>query len=179
MSGFWRTVALYSLACIVAFFGYLYYHLGLQKPVEITQSRRGPMWLLYKAHRGAYHEIAPVIQEVELWATGHNVPCPKTFGEYLDDPSAVDQDRLRSHGGCVVPFQVTSDLPDGLEQREMSEAEFITAQFSGSPAAGPLKVYPAVRKYAEEHRIRLAGPVFEFYLLHDGTVATEYLFVLP
>lgn len=179
MTGLWRNIALYSLACIIAFFVYLYYHLGLQKPVEITKARRGPIWLLYKSHRGAYHEIAPVIQDVEIWATSHNVPCPKTFGEYLDDPSAVDQDRLRSHGGCVVLARVTSDLPDGFEQREMPEAEFITAQFSGSPAAGPLKVYPAVRKYAEEQRLRLAGPVFEFYVVHNDSVSTEYLFALP
>ena len=158
---------------------YLYLHLGLSRPVEITRGPVGPLLLLYKQHRGAYHHIGPVIREVELWALNKNIPCSKTFGEYLDDPDAVDQDRLRSRGGCVLTVLPNGMAPEGFEVSRIPQKEYVIAHFRGSPAAGPLTVYPAVKKYFSENRLVYPPTVIEIYSVNGPDVLTEYLFLLP
>jgi len=158
---------------------YLYRHLGLSQPVEITQGPRGPLLFLFKDHRGPYHEIGPVIREVELWALNKNVPCSKTFGQFLDDPQAVDQDRLRSRGGCVLSVLPNGMAPEGFNVLKILERGYVIAKFRGSPAAGPMTVYPKVKKYFEEHRLVYPPTVIEIYSIDGESVETEYLFQLP
>jgi DNA gyrase inhibitor GyrI len=175
----WKWLALFSLCGLIAFSFYVYRHLGLEKPVEIHQGPAGPFLFLFKDHRGPYHEIGPVIREVELWALKQNVPCSKTFGQYLDDPEGVDQDRLRSRGGCVLSVLPNGMAPPGFSVLKLPEKLYVIARFSGSPAAGPLSVYPAVKKYFAEHRLVYPPTVIEIYSVNGPNVTTEYLFQLP
>ena len=159
--------------------GYLYFYLGFYKPVEIEVINRGPMHLLYKSHIGAYHLIGPVIQEVESWAREHKLACDITFGEYIDDPASVDQDRLRSRGGCLVesaPSLRSPQLPFQFEERAGNS--YVVAHFTGSPSIGPFKVYPKVRKYLEMQHLKSSHPVIETYRVHEGQVDTDFLFPL-
>lgn len=173
---FWRRLAFFSTAGLIAFFIFLYFHLGLNRDVEIREGSAGPFLLLYKSHRGAYHQIGPTITAVEKWAMEKNLPCPKTFGEYIDNPESLDQDRLRSHGGCIMEKTPPEPLPEDFLFREVAEKNYVIARFEGSPGAGPLIVYPAVRKYLEEHRLTVLEPVIEIYTVNGSTVVTEYLF---
>ncbi len=165
-------------AALITFAFYLYFHLGLNKPVEITVTEAGPFVLIYKEHMGAYHEIGPVIREVENWAIKNNVPCPRTFGEYLDDPSTVDQDRLRSLGGCQT-LTVPGELPEGFKTKEIPRKNYVMARFSGSPAIGPYAVYPKVKDFFHEKRMKMPASVIEFYLVSGRNVETEFLFEIP
>jgi DNA gyrase inhibitor GyrI len=158
---------------------YLYFHLGLERPVEISRGSEGPLLLLYKDHRGPYHEIGPVIREVELWALNKNIPCSKTFGQYLDDPEAMEQDRLRSRGGCVLTVLPNGMAPEGFSVLKIPERPYVIAKFRGSPAAGPLTVYPAVKKYFAEQRLVYPPTVIEIYTVNGSDVETEFLFQLP
>lgn len=173
----WILLAVASTA--VSLSVYLYMHLGLAKPVDITTEDAGPFVFLFKEHMGAYHEIGKVITEVERWAIAQNQPCSKTFGEYLDDPSLVDQDRLRSLGGCIVPVKPEVPLPEGFSVKEMPRQQFVVARFSGSPAVGPFKVYPKVHSFFAEKRIKAPTSNLEIYTVNGQQVNTEYLFVLP
>jgi effector-binding domain-containing protein len=173
----WLVVA--SIVVLIGFSIHLYRHLGLQKPVEISRAVSGPLLLLYKDHRGPYHQILPVIREVELWAVKQNVPCPRTFGQYLDDAQAVDQDRLRSRGGCVLSVLPNGIPPEGFSVLKLPEHEYVVARFTGSPAAGPLTVYPAVKKYFADNRLVYPPTVIEIYSINGDNVTTEYLFQLP
>lgn len=175
----WKYLALISITGLAAFAVYVYSHLGLNKPVEISQGTAGPFIFLYKDHRGAYHEIGPVIHEVELWALKQNVPCSKTFGQYLDDPEGVDQDRLRSRGGCVLSVLPNGMAPQGYSVLKIPEKPYVIARFTGSPAAGPLAVYPEVKKYFAEHRLVYPPTVIEIYEINGSDVTTQYLFQLP
>lgn len=175
----WKWLALFSVCGLIGFGIYVYNYLGIKKPVEISQGTAGPFLFLYKDHRGPYHEIGPVIREVELWALKQNVPCAKTFGQYLDDPEGVDQDRLRSRGGCVLSVLPNGMAPQGFAVLKIPEKAYVIARFAGSPAAGPLTVYPAVKRYFREHRLVYPPTVIEIYSVSGSDVTTEYLFQLP
>lgn len=172
-----RTILLSALTLVIAMTIYLYFYLGFYKPVEIAVAKRGPLYMLYKEHTGPYHEIGPSISAVESWAREHKVNCAKTFGEYLDDPEAVDQDRLRSHGGCLLDSRISA-APDEFHFEERGERNYVVAHFTGSPAIGPMKVYPKVREYISHERLKSSAAVIEIYLIHGSQVDTEYLFPL-
>jgi effector-binding domain-containing protein len=152
-------------------------YLGFYKPVDISVERRGPLHLLFKSHNGAYHEIGPTIREIEDWAMNHHLACDKTFGEYLDDPEVMDQDRLRSRGGCILNSEPPI-LPANFQYEERPRLIYVVGRFSGSPAIGPMKVYPKIKRYIAEHHLKATGAVIETYKIDGQNVETEYLFPL-
>lgn len=156
---------------------YLYNYLGFYKPVELSIEKRGPLILLYKQHMGPYHKILSVIQEAEKWTREHNLPCSKTFGEFLDNPETMDEDRLRSHAGCVLSTPLDTPPPEFIYQVR-PERTYAIARFSGSPAIGPLTVYPKLKEFMEERRVKSSAPVIEMYTVNGNEVTTEYLFAV-
>jgi AraC family transcriptional regulator len=168
-------LALFTAAVSLAI--YLFFYLGFYKPVDIGIAERPAMNLLFKPHTGAYHLIGPVIREVEAWSAQNHVACDKTFGEYIDDPDAVDQDRLRSRGGCLVAGPVEIKPPD-FQYETRPGRKYVVAHFSGSPSIGPFKVYPKVHAYFAKQKLKSTQPVIEVYTVHDNTVETEFLFPL-
>ncbi len=157
---------------------YLWNYLGMDRSVQISKGQRGPFLMLYKKHMGAYHHIMPTISAVEKWATDNGASCSVTFGEFLDDPAAVDQDRLRSRGGCFLraPLAQDKNLPEGFAFESREPRQFVIARFSGAPSVGPFKVYPEVEDYLETHRLKKDGAVIEVYHVNGSQVETEYLF---
>jgi AraC family transcriptional regulator len=168
---FFLSIVIFVLGLIT----YLYFYLGAYKPVTIRVESRGPFHLLYKTHTGPYHEIGPTISEVEAWAKAQNIPCAQTFGEYLDDPQAMDQDRLRSQGGCVLSAPL-SEFKHDFHASELPETKYVVAHFEGSPSISPFKVYPKVKDYLEEHRLTASVSVIEIYSVNGEKVTTDYLF---
>lgn len=166
-----------SIALGIIIFGiYLAIYLGAFSSVEISREKRGPLHLVYKVHRGAYHKIVPTIEEVESWAKDQGYGCKRSFGQYLNRPVDVEEERLTSRGGCIIDAPL-DDLPPDFENLRIPEQEFIVARFSGSPGIGPMKVYPKVYDWANERRIKLAAPVIEIYeILPEGEMHTQYLF---
>ena len=163
---------------VIGLFIYLYFYLGFFLPVQITTDLRGPSIMVYKNHMGAYHQIGPVIAQIESWAKDNNLRCDLTFGEYLDDPAALDQDRLRSRGGCIFTTKPPVPLPEGFFLEERGQANFVIGRFEGAPSIGPFKVYPKVSEYVQAQRLKQAGAVIETYLVHGEKVTTEFLFPL-
>jgi effector-binding domain-containing protein len=161
---------------IVAMILYLLLHLGIQKPVQIELATAPTLKLLYKEHVGSYYKINEKIQAVEAWAQQNQIPCALTFGEYIDDPASVEEERLRSHGGCIVESE-PANKPADFSYKEIPERKVIKATFEGSPAIGPYKVYNKVQSFRLENRLIEDGPVIETYEVHaDQKMTTRYLF---
>lgn len=156
---------------------YLYVYLGVSRPVTVTLEKRGPFYLLFKDHQGPYHKIGGAIAEVEKWASEHNTRCPRTFGEYLDNPETGDEDRLRSHGGCVLATNLATAPPE-FQYQVRPEKLYAVARFEGSPAIGPYKVYPEARRFLDEKRLASSSPVIEVYTIDGAKMTTEYLFAI-
>jgi len=90
------------LGVIIGIAGYFFWYLGAFKPVELLEKPVGPLHLIYKKHVGPYHKIVSTLDEVEKWAKENQVPCGRTFGEFLDNPNTVEEGRLRANCGCVI-----------------------------------------------------------------------------
>lgn len=163
------------VAVLLGLFAFLYFKLGAGKPVHVELKPLATLRLLYKEHKGPYHQIGPVINEVEAFASRRNIPCKKTFGVYLDDPETVNEGRLRSEGGCVVDRPVTPEA--GFFYREIVDAApYVFATFAGSPAIGPQKVYPKAREFANARGIKLKPEILEIYEVRGDQVDTEFWF---
>jgi DNA gyrase inhibitor GyrI len=162
-----------AAALVVA--GYVLIHLGAFRSVEVHVVERGPYTLIYRDHAGAYYQINGVISEVEKWVRAQGQPCDPSFGEYLDDPNTTEEARLHSRGGCVVE-KVPSDLPADFHVRVLPLRQYLMATFSGSPAIGPVKVYPKIESMRRERKLQTDGPIIEMYhILDESRMETTYL----
>lgn len=165
------------LATILTLVVALLLYVGAFKPVTVAIEEAGPFRMVYKSHIGPYHKIVPTIEEVEKWAAANGEPCTISFGEYLDDPRVVDEDRLRSFGGCLVEGDWTDRLPEGFQFKEVPRQEYVTAIFTGAPSISPLKVYPKAFKYMESMNLKHEGAIIEMYeKLPNSGIRTRYLF---
>ncbi len=172
-----RWFFLFIFLAIASTMLYVSFYIGLFRSVEVAQEERPGFHAVYKLHLGPYHKINPVIEEVESWAHGLGWRCQISFGEYLDDPNETNEHHLRSHGGCVVPGPVEpEDLPEGFNYRYFPEGEFVVARFRGSPALGPMKVYPKAVRFIHQQNLEVAHEVIELYTNEGPEFETTYLF---
>lgn len=155
-------------------------YLGAFRSVKVGIENRGSMTLIYKEHFGPYHKIVPVINEVEAHFKELNLNCKVSFGEYLDNPRQVDENRLRSIGGCLLQNSdgdKINKLPNELFKKEIPERRYVIAIFEGSPGIGPMKVYPKVEEFMKENNLTPSGPVIETYEIHsEKAMTTTYYF---
>ena len=173
IKGFLTGVAVIVIGTII----FLVFHLGFFKEVTIREDVRGPYHVLFQQHRGPYYKISDVIMNVEAEAKKLNLDCQQAFGEFFDNPKEVDEDRLRSRGGCIsmAPYP---KIPIGHETDTIPEQKYVVATFDGSPSIGPWKVYPKVQAYIEENRLHSSEQAIEIYTPKDGSLETTYLFPL-
>jgi effector-binding domain-containing protein len=170
-----RKLLFFILSSVAVFAATVFFRLGGHKPVALNLEERTEMHFLYKEHFGAYHKINDVLTQVEAYAAKNNIPCPQTFGEYLDDPRMIEERRLRSNGGCVLT--ATAGASDGYLYKTIPARQWLVAKFEGAPSIGPMKVYPKAEEYMKEHGFKLSGPVIEVYTVKGAQEArTEYLF---
>jgi len=151
--------------------------MGIFKNVSIRTEAQGPFYLVYKEHVGPYHLISKTIADVERWANTEKIDCKISFGEYLDDPNKVEHERLRSNGGCLLKDSMAIPLPSDLRTSNRVAQNYVVAEFEGSPALGPYKVYNKVEEFLAEKKLKLAGPVIEIYEMKTpDLMQTKYLF---
>ena len=176
-----------TLLTIFALVSYVYIHLGGYKEAELKSQDLGPYKIIFAHHVGAYHKILESIEPVEKWAIANGVGCDLSFGEYLDDPESIAEERLQSNGGCIVGAE-PANLPTQFSYREIPRRFYLTAEFDGAPSIGPLKVYPKAYKWIADNHYALGGPVIEIYSITKSSktaddkaqmaVHTQYLFPL-
>lgn len=186
-----RNTLIFIIFILLGFAGFMFYHLGALKPVQIVkQTNRPAMFMLYKDFMGPYHKTVTVIEEVEKWAKSQKIDCSLSFGQYLDEPEGMEEARLRSYGGCIIKNEKQLNLedlrlslgaiPPSFRLIETPMADYVVATFEGSPGIGPIKVYPKVFDFMKEQNVTQNGPVTEVYeILNEKEIRamkTTYLF---
>lgn len=169
------------IAFVVAFIIFvgvmLLVRLGAFKPVSVTSMAAGPFRVVYKHHTGPYHKIVPVLESVEKWAAENQEACQTAFGEYIDNPDLIEEDRLNSNGGCVVNADWSGRLKEELMYREIPKHLYVVAEFEGAPSIGPQKVYPRATKFITDNGLQVSGPVIEMYeRVSNSQIKTHYYF---
>lgn len=167
-----------TLAAIIAFSIYMYFRLGMHKEVSLEAREAGPFKTLYQKHTGPYFKIAEKIDYVEKWAKANGINCARTYGQYIDDPKAVAEDRLQSEGGCLIVDWPSDMKPlEGMFIGELAKRKYLIGSFDGAPSVGPYTVYPKAFEWIAKNNSAIDGPIVEVYeVLSDQEVRTEYLF---
>lgn len=175
MKGIFLGVLLFGLGIA----GWASIKLGFFKDVVINEQPMPEMHLVYLEHVGSYHKILDALEKVEAWAKNANIDCSKSFGHFLDDPEVVEHERLRSDVGCIID-QSKSDLPEGFKTKTLPAGKYLVAEFMGSPAIGPMKVYSKARRQFIDRNLTPPEDVIEIYhRLDEKSMKTIYLFRLP
>ncbi|HRK07752.1 MAG TPA: hypothetical protein PLZ57_08290 [Pseudobdellovibrionaceae bacterium] len=167
----------------------LAHRLGAFREVHIEVSTVEPLLVLAQEHLGAYHTTHQKIVEVENWAKQQGHSCRFSFGEYFDNPELVDEDRLKSRGGCVLTdepalkliteLSTKGQLPQGFRLEQLGERRALVAHFDGSPAIGPWKVYSKAQEKMAQDGLQQGGAVMEIYeILGPDAMRTRYIFPL-
>ncbi len=164
---------LFSLASVISI---MIYRLGFFKDVKLERVSGKSFQLLYKQHLGPYHKVIDDLKFVENWAKKNKVKCETTFGEYLDNPDNTAPERLRANVGCLVKSKPLVELTDNLKFKIHSHSAFVKATFLGSPAIGPLKVYPKANEWAQKNKVQFERGVIEVYLPKNDEMLTEFYF---
>lgn len=161
------------------------YRSGTFLPVDIEKVTLQPQVAIYNSKLGPYHESSETLFKVEKILKDDNILCVKTFGLYIDDPDKTDADRLRSELGCLFGEEMKNSLTEIAEKNDLDvkyldTKTYISGKFRGSPALVYLKVYPKLRKWAEENRFKFKDEVFETYEIKskDKVLTTVYLEIL-
>ena len=175
-----KSLLLFIFIAVITLVIYMTVTLGVFKDVTITEGPYPEMHLIYKDHLGPYHTIAEIIKEVEVWSKDQGLDCDLTFGQFIDDPSIVEHERLKSRGGCLVSkFPAADKIPVEIKTLVIPSRNYLLAHFDGSPWLGPYKVYSKIAKVADEKKVRITEPVIEVYKLIDPKhMETTYLFPL-
>lgn len=173
-----RQVFLFFFLTVTLLAAWMFSKSGFWKEVTISEDEVGPWNGLYLEHLGPYHGVSKIFQNIEEDSKTKGFPCNESFGLYLDDPRVVDHERLRSHLGCLWRQENPSINPTGYKLFFWPKQKVVQAQFKGSPALGPLKVYKEVFSYAEKRGIRLKKEVLEIYTRGQETndITTTYVF---
>lgn len=176
---------IFALAAGMLFlFIYMAQYTGAFKSVPVGLDSRGPYILVYKEHNGAYHKIIESLTSVETWAKENSVNCHFTFGEYFDNPSLVEEGRLRSRTGCLIEASETAaieklnsiTLPKDIKKDEWKKTKTVVALFTGSPGIGPYKVYPKAEDFIRDNKLKHVGSILEIYeVLGQKAMNTTYI----
>lgn len=170
----------FLLSSLILLFTYLFFHLGFFKQPNNLGLVEEEFFLLAQEHVGPYHKISDIIIGVEQWARQNHIPCSLTFGLYLDDPYMVDENRLRSEGGCLAKSDIYSEynIKDNakLMLKSLPLQTYLKLSFTGSPAIGPWKVYPLAEEWFKNTKYSRDKSVLEVYEVSGDKMTTFYYF---
>ncbi len=177
--------AIYALGLgLLVLMLYIFQYTGAFKSVAIAVDQRPAITIIYRDYMGPYHKIVSTIEQVETWAKAHGLKCRLSFGEYFDNPDAVEEGRLRARGGCLIDPLVPAEkeilsqltLPEDIKTDEIPASKSVVAIFSGAAGIGPIKVYPKANEFIEKEKLIKKGNVIEIYEIFDTkSMQTTYM----
>ena len=160
-------------------FAYFYFYLGFSKEVINQGIVEDKFYVLGTSHVGPYHKINALITEVETWTKENNIPCPLTFGLFLDDPKISEENRLRSEVGCLTKTPVYESYTEKSTKyfvKQLPNKRFLKFSFSGSPAISPFVVYPKAEEWFQKTNYKQDKFVLEVYEQFGNSLTTHYYF---
>lgn len=172
-----RSLVIGFLGAIILIGAATYFHLKAYKEPSIYYDSQPPLTLVFIEIRGDYVQTSIKIGEVENLVKTANFKCDATFGLFFDDPELVATQDLKSWMGCI--YQDGEQIPEGIETLTIKKLEankdILAADFEGSPALGPRKVYPKAKKMLG-NSISLF-PALEIYTYKNNELRTKYYFL--
>lgn len=163
-------VALFVFAFTIVGTGTALFYLGTFRQPALEKVMTPGYRMVYVNNTGPYSEIKYVFKEIEARLKGANITFIAASALFLDDPSMVASDKLRSKVGYLINDHERSP-PDFNDERLLSQ-EVIQATFDGSPLIGSYKAYTAMRQWSADNHYQLNLPSLEIYY-PDGRVVYQ------
>jgi AraC family transcriptional regulator len=100
--------------------------------MNVRRESLGPMRFIGLPHRGPYHLVGAAWERFQPLAAAHGLirPGAMMVSLYLDDPSEVPPEALRSLAAIRVPEGTAA--PPGMEAFDLAGGDFLIATHMGS-----------------------------------------------
>lgn len=148
--------------------------LGLFQSVNIRKIQAGPYKIMCLDHIGSYKNICRKIKSVDELLSKNKIKPIAFCGVFYDDPRKIDEDKLRSKGGCIVKEFADIDI---LEQLTIPKTEVVSASIKAHPAIAPIKTYPKIEQWLSKNKYKVTGPSLEIY--HNSGVVEVQMPIGP
>lgn len=136
---------------------------GLLFKIEIKEINHDSFFLVYKKYRGNYKNIKKIINSVYYELLNEkNIRAVNGFALYIDNPLHIEQNSLRSLGGCILNSadeKLKNELyKSGFEIMEIKKGKALYTRFpfkgDFSSTLALYKVYPKFLKKVEKNSFK-------------------------
>ena len=153
------------------------WQLGFFTKLTFITEKLGPYKIVYVDHKGPYHKIGDKFTLVKSFLDTNKITYSESLGEYYDDPGKTKVEELKSIAGYVVDMKTKlPKLAEPYKTKIIAKNSYVTTVFKGSPAVGPIIVYPKAMKFIDESGNKISGPALELYTMEKNKIITKYLF---
>lgn len=171
-----KSLVIGFVSAIVIVITSTYFYLKAYKEPSIYYDTLPAYHIVYKENRGVYVQTSQTIISIEETLKKQSLICESTFGLFFDDPDVVVEQDLKSWAGCIFKDKPNiNSLPEDVKLLTIqTQTDVLSADFDGSPALGPIKVYPKAKKMLGSNSL---FPALEIYSYQkDNSLKTKYYF---
>jgi hypothetical protein len=152
----------------------LAFYAGVFDRVDISVQTVGPFQCVYREHRGKYQGIKYVLKDVYTYLKEEkSIETTVGIAVYYDNPEKVEEDSLRSIGGCLVALPVAG-LEEPYRYTKIARTDAVVGTFPIrsflSYMSGVLKFYPKLEQFTVGEDIEVLGPVMELYDMEHNEI---------
>lgn len=157
-----KTALLFILSLLVIITGFAWY-IGVFTTVKVADQQVGGYKVIGREITGPYSEAGKAIEKVNRELKNKGVISSKSFGIYYDDPKTTPSEKCRSFLGVILEeknlVKISKINTEGLKTDSIRPSAAVVAEFplkiSLSYMIGPMKTYPKLSKYIEEHKYHM------------------------
>ncbi len=125
-------------------------------------------------HAGAYWTIGRTFGRVAQWAGQNGVSYTQAIGMYYDDPSKIEESKLRSEALLVIDQPMAA--PDGMVAYTIPASRYLVGEHRGAyEGLGEAWMKLFGEELPKQDVTVINRPCFEFYLNDCTKVAVEEL----
>lgn len=170
------------LAVVILLVFWLIRSSSMLSRVSIREKQVDPFVMVYAYYVGDYKSVyAPMDSVYNKLLKEDGISTTKGIGIYYDNPKEVAVEKLRSKVGCILDEKDMKALPDLKKKYKVQEFKSMNAIVVEFPfhsrmsiISGVMKVYPAIRKYAEEKNLG-SREMIEIY----DTPGQKIVYIMP
>lgn len=158
------------IAVLLLASGAFFYYMGVFDNLSIREERKGPYTFAYAEHKGPYSGVGKTMDELDskLRASGFN--SRDGIGIYYNDPKTTPKEELRSDVGSIITDVDSYKIDENRDKfnfKTLPVRDYVIAEFpirnSLSYMFGPMKAYPAIKKYMEAKGLSFSNEGIEIY----------------
>lgn len=162
-------IAIVIILVLILFLLLYLNYFGLFYKIKVSEKLEGGEIVAFEEIKGDYRQSKNVMDKVYYaLLNDHKVETFLGYGTFYDNPQEVPKVDLRSEAGCIIPQNNEFvKLKDHFNIKQLSEEKYIVSNFpfkgQFSVFVSIMRVYPALKKYAQSKGFDMNTEVTEIY----------------